>query len=315
MTNTVLNSLGNTILPVTATTVIPAGNYWVMGIYASGPFNQVNYTNSAPSNTVSYIAWPFGSLPPTSASWITYTGQDLDYWAVISGTTPTVSISGPTVSLCSGNSVPLTASGASSYLWNTGATTTSLMVTPSVTTVYSVVGTSTTGCYNSAVKIVTVNPTPTVNVISSNSVLCSGQTATLTANGAFTYSWSAGAGNSSVTITPSVTTTYTVYGISAMGCFSSTTFTQVVASCTGISEISGNYFYQLYPNPTANGILNLNLSRDVVVTITDVLGKTIFENKLSSGKNILDISNHSAGVYWMKIADGNSTEIIKIVRE
>jgi len=56
---------------------------------------------------------------------------------------PTISASGPT-SFCSGGSVTLTASSAASYLWSTGATTQSIVVTD--TGSYTVTTTNANGC-------------------------------------------------------------------------------------------------------------------------------------------------------------------------
>lgn len=44
--------------------------------------------------------------------------------------------------MCQGSSVPLTASGATTYSWSTGATTTSISVSPTVSTNYTVTGTT-----------------------------------------------------------------------------------------------------------------------------------------------------------------------------
>lgn len=132
-----------------------------------------------------------------------------------SSITKTISIiSSPTVSatsatICSGNSTTLTASGATTYLWNTGATTASISVSPSITTNYTVVGT-TGGCTNTKTVSVTVNATPTVAV--SNVTVCGVTTTTLTASGATSYSWSTGATTASISASPSVTTVYTVTG-------------------------------------------------------------------------------------------------------
>ena len=58
---------------------------------------------------------------------------------------PTVIIDGKSsVSMC--QEVSLSASGALSYLWNTGATTTSITESPSSSTQYSVIGTDANGC-------------------------------------------------------------------------------------------------------------------------------------------------------------------------
>lgn len=65
-----------------------------------------------------------------------------------------------TVTPCGGGSnVVLTASGANTYTWNTGANTSTISITPSVTTVYTVVGTS-ASCTNAAVGVVIVPGVP-----------------------------------------------------------------------------------------------------------------------------------------------------------
>jgi hypothetical protein len=65
---------------------------------------------------------------------------------------------GPTI-FCQGGSVTLTASGAVSYLWNTGATSASIVVNTGGT--FSVVGTSAAGCTGGSTPTnVTVTPQP-----------------------------------------------------------------------------------------------------------------------------------------------------------
>ncbi|HRD39417.1 MAG TPA: hypothetical protein PLC65_12355, partial [Bacteroidia bacterium] len=131
---------------------------------------------------------------------------------------PTVSITGGS-SICPGGSAALTAAGANTYTWSTSATTTSISVSPTVTTTYTVTGTATTGCTNTAVRTVTVNPLPTINVSTSSSVVCIGQSANLNASGASTYTWMPGSlVGAAVVASPTTNTTYTVTGTSAAGC-------------------------------------------------------------------------------------------------
>ena len=66
---------------------------------------------------------------------------------------PNVSISSSNT-VCIGSSIVLTASGATSYTWNTGSNTTSISVSPSSNTTYSVVGRNSNGCSKSASKII-----------------------------------------------------------------------------------------------------------------------------------------------------------------
>ena len=68
---------------------------------------------------------------------------------------PVVIISGDTL-VQTGQSVTLTASGADSYIWSTGETTASIVVTPTETTTYSVIGTDSHGCSGQAEITVTI---------------------------------------------------------------------------------------------------------------------------------------------------------------
>ncbi|WP_333696768.1 lamin tail domain-containing protein, partial [Flavobacterium sp.] len=98
-------------------------------------------------------------------------------------------------------SVTLTASPAASYLWSTGATTPSIVVTQSGS--YTVV-TTVNGCESEASEAVVVlvydlPAAPTVTP-SGSTTLCFGETVTLTASPAASYLWSTGATTSSIVV-------------------------------------------------------------------------------------------------------------------
>ena len=134
--------------------------------------------------------------------------------------TPTVN--SPTI--CAGQSATLTATGGTTYSWNTGSTANPLTVSPATTTSYTVTAAS-SACTGTAVATVTVNPSPVTTV--NSSTVCAGTTATLTAGGATTYSWNTGSTANPLSVTPGTTTTYTVTGTS-LGCTSSAVSTVTV---------------------------------------------------------------------------------------
>lgn len=70
---------------------------------------------------------------------------------------PTVTISPAEITIYKGRSTVLTASGASTYSWSPGSSSEqSLVVSPTVTTNYTVIGTSDSGCSQTATTTVTV---------------------------------------------------------------------------------------------------------------------------------------------------------------
>ena len=152
--------------------------------------------------------------------------------SVIVTSSPSVTVNSATI--CAGTSTILTASGANTYTWSTGAQTTTLSVNPTSTTVYTVTG-RLTGCATSNVKTatVTVNATPTVAVTSAS--ICAGTSTVLTASGANTYSWSSGATTSTVSVSPTTNTTYTVRGTNSLGCSQTKTATISINSSPNVT--------------------------------------------------------------------------------
>jgi hypothetical protein len=235
----------------------------------------------------------------------------------ISRTAITVSVNAiPTVSVtsgavCAGNSYTMVASGAGSYTYTGG----SAVVTPTANTSYSVTGTSAFGCVasNTAVSTVTVNANPSVVASTSNTLICSGESVVLTAStSATSYTWNTGATTMSVSVSPTVTSTYTVNVSNAAACVASSTVLITVNACVGINEILANSI-SVYPNPN-NGILNINLtselSKNSSLEIYDALGKLVSKHTLANELNTLNISALTNGVYTFKVL--NNSKLVKI---
>jgi hypothetical protein len=80
---------------------------------------------------------------------------------------PTVTAASDFTLICLGEVATLTAGGATTYVWNTSATTASTSVTPTTTTTYSVDGTDVNGCVNTANVTVNVNDCVGIQQLSS----------------------------------------------------------------------------------------------------------------------------------------------------
>jgi hypothetical protein len=81
----------------------------------------------------------------------------------------------------------------------------------------------------------------------------------------------------------------------------------------GIEDNALNTF-ALYPNP-ANSVINLRVDgvdlSEYTVSISDMLGRLIYNSKLSSNNNAINIGSFSEGVYNMTISNGTQNTITK----
>ena len=138
------------------------------------------------------------------------------------GTSTTLSItalSNPAAT-CAGGNATVSATGASNYTWSTGTSTSNaIVVNPSVTTIYTVLGSAGT-CTGLTTYTLQVSTLPTITINSSTMSTCPGGTISLTANGAANYTWTPGnLYTSNIIITPTVSgnVIYTARGINP-GC-------------------------------------------------------------------------------------------------
>ncbi len=197
------------------------------------------------------------------------------------GSALSISINSPTI--CAGQTVTLTAtSPATSYTWNPGgATTTSIVVTPSVTVSYSVNGSS-GACNGSGTTTITVNSNPTVTV--NSSTICSGQSTTLTASGATTYTWLPGStSGNTLTVSPGTTTSYSVIGQTS-GC-NNAAVSNVTVTITPTISVNSPTICSGSATLTATGATNYTWSPGSATTSSIVVSPTVTASYTINGAN------------------------------
>jgi Secretion system C-terminal sorting domain len=152
------------------------------------------------------------------------------------GTALSMNLSASANTVCAGRTVTLTASGATTYSWNTGGTSAIITVTPNTTTTYSVGGLNGT-CIGGNTISITALALPNLSVSSSASISCPGTTLGLASSGAAFYTWVLGnsaVSGSLVTITTGSnpaggTFTVGLIGTDNNGCTSSGVITRTTA--------------------------------------------------------------------------------------
>jgi gliding motility-associated-like protein len=224
----------------------------------------------------------------TATAQFTVTGTDTngctnsDVAQIIVNPLPVISVN--SASICPGGATTLTASGASSYTWSTSQTTASITVSPASSTIYIVKGEDANGCATTVSASVTVYTPPAVAVAGAG--ICPGGTATLTASGANTYTWSTSQTGSSITVSPSTATNYTVTGTDVNGCVNATVVTVTinplpvitvspVSTCPGVPtsiSASGASTYTWSTAQTGASVTVPGVAATYTVTGTDTNG-------------------------------------------
>ena len=155
---------------------------------------------------------------------------------------------------------------------------------------------------------------PTLTASTSNSLICVGNSAVLSASSSVTsFTWNTGATTMSISVSPAVTSIYTVSVSDASACVASTTVMVTVDACTGIDEVIGNSIL-IYPNPN-NGVFTIELNETTQVIITNVLGHVLLNSTFEAGMQILDIKNNVNGIYFVQLNQNGKQRTIKLIKE
>ena len=255
--------------------------------------------------------------------------------------TNVISNGGADQSVVLGVGTTLQASGGSSYLWNTGATTENIWINPTTSRKYSVTVFDRTGKYKDTdeidVKIIPVSAGKDVTIREGESVV-------LEASNAYNYEWNTGEKTANILARPEKTTTYRVMG-NTHGYKSSDAVTITVLSninesnsavinsdslnlrsfkhqMTVEEDLSDSNFgqFKVYPNPTA-GEFHIRFrgrSKLTKIRLYDITGKTIYSeninkiNQLNYTKD-LDLSNFKSGIYILQMIDNEKVISKKII--
>lgn len=301
--------------------------------------------------------------------------------------------------LCTGQSAVLTASGASSYSWNTGATASTISVTPNGNTNYVISGTNNIGCVATKSISIQVNPSPVASVFSNKNAICAGESATLFAFGGSaatlnTFSWSNGNTTNTTIVSPTITSNYSVTitnsyncsgsaiqqiivnplptitatpsntfacvgdevwitlagsnsytwqssvslgtvvsanpviikqfssneilsitGNNVFGCAKTITLNLLVSECAGLNEKSLEKRLYLFPNPTYDVINVIGLNNQSYIELLDLKGMPVFTKSTTDRRLIIDLRGFDNGLYFLRIKSGDETVEKKIIKE
>lgn len=314
-------SNSNTCVQITpAPTVTVSGNNFI----CSGKSATLNVTGANSYSWSTGDITPSAIVSPTSNTTYTATGtsicgSDTKTIHVVVLPSPSLNITPSQSLVCKGSAITLTTSGANTYTWNTSSNGPSITVSPSVSTTYSVSGTNlTNNCTSTSSITIPVFLNPIITA-SASPVICAGTQVTLSASGSNTYSWlPISSNNSFVVVSPSITTSYTVFGYSTEGCKGSATVAQNVMMCTGLqtTQFEKLKLYAL-PNPS-QGVFMLQLPSSFILTPIEVyncLGQKIIKQILQTERSSIDLSDQPTGIYYLKFLNSGNEQILKLMVE
>ena len=180
---------------------------------------------------------------------------------------------------------------------------------------YVIIYTNSNGCDSVVTFHITIHPMPMVTILGNTQISIGGSTI-LVASGADTYVWSTGETTSSITVSPTVTTTYYVTGITPYGCTDTASVTVMVTSSIDIHTIEKDIL--LYPNPATQTVtIQLDENSYVLkeVTIYDASGCVIYCSNFDTYKAEVDITNWASGLYFCRVVCGDKVMVKKFAKE
>jgi hypothetical protein len=216
--------------------------------------------------------------------------------------------------ICAGQSATLTASGATTYQWSNGATGSSITVSPTTTTNYSVTGT-TTGCTS-----IPVSAQVTVTSLPNDSIFVSGNTISALQGGA-TYQWIDCNGNlyipnaTNQTFQPTITGNYALIISNNLCADTSNCISFVI---TGVKDLGNDLVVSVFPNPTEGDFIIhfSSIVKEGRILVYNELGQLALDNKISNANSItINLEHFPPGMYLVKIQLKQKEHTFKVIKK
>ncbi len=296
---TVVNSTGNSAIssPIDVT-IATSGS--TPSIYASGPLSfcpggSVTLTASQASNylwstgetTQSIVVYTSGAFSVTTGSGsCTGTSTAMYVNAASVATTPTITTTG-SLNVCPGSSVMLTSSPANGYLWSTGETTQSIVVSSAGS--YTVNAYSGPNCSAASVPVQVNNlsapAAPSISVTGPTTLTQAQPTVSLMASYSNDYLWTTG--ETTQTIVVNTAGSYIVKITDSNGCF---------AESSPLTISSTACVPPAVPTITLSGPSIINPGQSITLTSSQAPGYL-----WATGETTQSITVYAPGTYYVRV--------------
>ncbi|MCU0361465.1 MAG: PKD domain-containing protein [Bacteroidia bacterium] len=161
-------------------------------------------------------------------------------------------------------------------------------------------------------QVINVGPPPILTVF--NPTICTNESINLIANGANSYTWNNTSNSPTLTVSPSVTTVYSLTGESAPNiCKAKSTVTVTVSECLKLNTyLPSSDLFNIYPNPATN-LLTIESAHSGFMIVYSSFGLKIIETDVEKGSNHIQLTDFQPGVYFVDYFQKSGRGTLKFV--
>jgi hypothetical protein len=227
---------------------------------------------------------------------------------------PTILVASTATAVCPFSTVSFTASGASTYTWNTGPNGPVLTVTAATNNTFMVQCSNGLGCISNKIVSVSTKSVPLINIAATSTLVCAGEVVSLSAKGASSYTWMPGnTTGPNYTVAPAMSSVYAVNGLSANGCTNTAVVVIATDPCNNIVERALSPI-RFYPNPS-QGQITIETPAASQVKIYSCNGLQLFECFTEGAGSKTAVKDLPVGIYFLWVKCENHLFSEKIVVE
>ncbi len=232
---------------------------------------------------------------------------------------PTLAITSSKRSLCTGESATLTASNCTgSVTWSTGATSTSITVSPVESMTYSAICAVTGSTSQTALLSLSVSPLPVAEA-SNTGPYVESQSIKLSAQGGSVYAWTGPFGFTSSEQNPVIPLakisragTYTVVVTSTSGCASKAQTVVAISPLLATAQPLADAVW-VFPNPAKDRVqIQATLPGELEVTLYNEAGNEIVKKSFRQTTELLTDKLPKA-VYFYRVSNGQQIITGKLI--
>lgn len=221
--------------------------------------------------------------------------------------------------ICNGYSTVIQAFGAPNHTLMPGSLVgNSFTVTPTSTSVYTLIGTNQNSCSATTTIAIIVTPNPQITLGADTLQACAGESPNIAVTGAngYTCSYQGAINGTSLITLPQVSSsgTISITGANSNQCTTTKSFYLKVDACAGLSQLTGTEQLRVYPNP-AHTTLFIEQSSGNDALVYTLQGQLVLQQQIQNGTGAIDISKLASGVYYLKISNHKASQTLRFVKE